>query len=44
MKKLLEQISPGLSTILDTKELTSSGRLDFSYYGFRYLVQFGYRF
>ena len=41
---VLEQITPGLSSVLDKHELTSSGRLNFAYYGYRYLVQFGYRF
>jgi len=44
LQDYLERMSPGLSTILETHELTSSGKLGFSYYGFRYLVQFGYRF
>ena len=44
MQDLLENMAPGLSTVLENKELTSSGKLGFSYYGFRYLVQFGYRF
>lgn len=44
MHDLLESISPGLSSILEKHELTSSGKLNFSYYGFRYLVQVGYRF
>ena len=44
MQDLLEKISPGLSTILNNQELTSTGKLKFNYYGFRYLIQFGYRF
>jgi len=44
MQYLLEHIAPGLSTVLDDQQLNSSGKLNFSYYGFRYLVQFGYRF
>jgi len=44
LQDYLERITPGLSSILEKQELTSTGKLKFSYYGFRYLVQFGYRF
>ena len=44
LEELFGEIAPGLNTILIDKDFTSSGKLDFSYYGFRYLVQFGFRF
>ena len=44
LQDYLEKITPGLSSILEKQELSSTGKLNFSYYGFRYLVQFGYRF
>ena len=43
-KEILEKLVPGGSIILNEQEVTSSGKVDFDYFGFRYVIQIGYRF
>lgn len=43
-KEFIEQYLPAGNIILNGKEITGTGSLDFNYVGFRYLIQLGYRF
>ena len=43
-KEIIEKIIPGASFILEDKIINSSGKLKFNSFGYRYLVQIGYRF
>jgi len=42
--KLVSASNPALANFMKKGSIDASGRLKFSYYGFRYGIQFGYRF
>jgi len=42
--KIISETNPVLANFIRKGSIDASGRLNFSYYGFRYGIQFGYRF
>jgi len=41
---IIEKSYPLAEDVLDGKKITGSGNLDFNFFGFRYVIQVGYRF
>ena len=41
---IIEKIYPLAEEVLSGQKITGSGNLDFNYFGFRYVIQVGYRF
>ena len=44
LEALIEKNYPMAEEILSGKEITGSGNLDYNFFGFRYVIQVGYRF